>query len=226
VAGTTRSPDGDGDAWVIKTDAAGRQVWAHTFGGDRWDYGLFVQQITDGGYVVAGQTRSSADPSGDAWVIKLDVSGEEVWSRTFGGQEPDEAAGGFIVAGHTTSPSTYEAVGWLLKVDAAGDEVWSRTLSGTLASSAQQTRDGGYIAAGYVKSPVTGTDAWLSKVNASGDEAWSRTFGGPADDSFESVQETRDGGYIVAGETASFGAGGRDIWLIKTDALGQVPAQP
>jgi len=83
-------------------------------------------------------------------------------------------------------------------------------------SSVQQTTDGGYIITGYTQS-----DVWLIKTDSNGDEVWNQTFGGGSDDFGFSVQQTTDGGYIITGTTYSFGNGGGDVWLIKTDSQGQ-----
>jgi predicted secreted protein len=110
-----------------------------------------------------------------------------------------------------------------MKIDASGNRVWDRKFGGSPGNcgrSVQETNDGGYIIAGSTGSSAY--DVWLIKTDASGDTAWSRTFGGIGDDIASSVQQTRDGGYIIAGHTESYGAGGQDVWLIKTDAEGRV----
>ncbi|MEP7169531.1 MAG: T9SS type A sorting domain-containing protein, partial [Bacteroidota bacterium] len=114
---------------------------------------------------------------------------------------------------------------YLVKTDANGDLLWSRTYGGTdpdVAYSVQQTTDGGYIIAGqtgFANGPV-GEDVYLIKTDANGDTLWSKTFGGIDNDIGLSVQQTTDGGYIIAGITWSFGAVYEDIYLIKTDSLG------
>lgn len=103
-------------------------------------------------------------------------------------------------------------------------EEWNKTFRGTGsdgANSVQQTSDGGYVVAGYTSSYGAGEDdAWLIKTDGNGNEEWNKTFGGSSWDRAYSVQQTSDGGYILAGSTSSYGAGLRDAWLIKTDAKG------
>jgi hypothetical protein len=103
---------------------------------------------------------------------------------------------------------------------------FAKTYGGTYwdeAFSVQQTSDGGYIVAGYTYSfGADSTDVFLIKTDANGNAIWAKTYGGTSDDYAYSVQQTSDGGYIVAGFTASFGAGGADLFLIKTDANGNI----
>jgi hypothetical protein len=103
---------------------------------------------------------------------------------------------------------------------------WTKTFGGSdndVASSVEQTSDGGYIVAGWTGSYGAGSyDVWLIKTDSSGDMAWNKTFGGPDGDQAASVRQTSDGGYIIAGFTASYGAGGQDAWLIKTDSSGDM----
>jgi len=105
-----------------------------------------------------------------------------------------------------------------------GDTLWTRTYGGTAGDcgrSVQQTSDGGYIIAGSTSSfGAGGSDVYLVKTGSSGDALWTRSYGGSGDDYGFSVQQTSDGGYIIAGVTGSFGAGGYDVYLLKTDSSG------
>jgi len=233
VAGGTWSfGAGNYDFWVLKLDASGDVVWEKTYGGGDWDDATSIQQTSDGGYIVAGVT-SSFGAGGDAWVLKLDASGDVVWQKTYGGGYHDWANsiqqtsdGGYIVAGGTSSfGAGYDDV-WVLKLNASGDVVWEKTYGGgdnDFARSIQQTSDSGYIVAGGTWSFGAGlTDFWVLKLDASGDVVWQKTYGGGGEDEARSIQQTSDGGYIVAGRTSSFGAGLWDFWVLKLDASGQV----
>jgi hypothetical protein len=225
IAGATHSYGAGGyDVWLIKTDADGNKVWDKTFGGESDDEGYSVQQTSEGGYIIAVATDSYGAGDGDVWLIKTDANGSKVWDRTFGGVGADRgysvqqtSDGGYIVAGSTESLGEVDV--WLIKTDAGGNKVWDRTLGGTgdCAYSVQQTSDGGYIIVGETWSYGAGEcDVWLVKTDGSGEKVWDKTFGGESDDEGYSVQQTSDGGYIVVGETWSYGAGMYDVWLIKT----------
>jgi hypothetical protein len=163
----------------------------------------------------------------DFWLVKADANGSKQWSKTFGGAGFDTAMsaqqttdGGYILAGFKQDMFLGDLDFWLVKTDSNGNKQWSKTFGGAgndVAASVQQTNDSGYILAGY-KTYVTGyqdQDVWLVKTDSNGSKQWSKTFGGAGNDVAASVQQTSDGGYILAGETESYGVGGDDFWLIK-----------
>jgi len=221
AGGTDSYGAGSSDFWLVKTDSSGEKQWDKTFGGTRWDYAYSVQQTSDGGYILAGHTYSYGAGSSDFWLVKTDSSGEKQWDKTFGGTGWDSAYsvqqtsdGGYILAGHTFSYSASYSDFWLVKTDSSGEKQWDKTFGGTgddYAYSVQQTSDGGYILAGYTDySYGTGYyDFWLVKTDSSGEKQWDKTFGGAGDDYATSVQQTSDGGYILAGHTYS-----SDFWLV------------
>ncbi len=231
VAGVTWSfGAGGSDVYLIKTNSTGDTLWTRTYGGSSSDEGWVVQQTTDGGYIVTGYT-SFGTGGGDVYLIKTDSTGDTLWTRTYGGSSGDwgisvqqTTDGGYIVTGATRSFGAGSRDFYLIKTDSTGDTLWTRTYGGSNYEhgwAVQQTTDGGYIVMGGTGSfGAGGYDAYLIKTNSTGDTLWTRTYGGSNDDWGNSVQLTTDGGYIVAGVTWSFGAGQEEVYLIKTDSLG------
>ncbi len=230
VAGYTLSfGAGGSDVYLVKTDANGNTLWIRTYGGTGSDEGYSTQQTTDGGYIVAGMTTSFGGGGDDVYLVKTDANGDTLWTRAYGGSYGEAAQfvrqttdGGYIIAGRAYSPQRQDDL-WLLKTDADGDTLWTHTYGGSesdIGFCVQQTTDGGYIITGRTYSSERFDDLWLLKTDANGDTLWTRTYGGLGGDEGYSVQQTADGGYIVAGVTISFGAGDYDLWLLKTDAVG------
>ena len=231
IIGDTKSYGaGSTDAWLIKTGPDGSKVWNKTFGGNDLDYGRSVQQTSDGGYIIIGDTKSYGAGDADVWLIKTDANGNKVWDKRFGGglyewgwSVQQTADGGYIITG------TVVAIGaeiWLIKIDAYGTQLWYRTFGGNgyekAISSVQQTSDGGYIIVSNIQSVRTGTDVWPIKTDGNGNKMGDRSCGGDGMDYGLSVQQTADGGYIITGETRSYGAGNADVWLIKTYPSGNM----
>ncbi len=223
---------GEDDFWLIKTDAQGNELWNKTFGGADMDQGISVQQTSDGGYIIIGDTWSLSNVGPDIWLIKTDAQGNKIWDKAFGGlnngsfgrsvQQTND--GGYIIVGYNMSGETDNLEDlWLIKTDAQGNELWDKTFGGAgfgMGFSVQQTSEGGYIITGSTGSINRQRDLWLIKTDAQGNELWNKTFEGADFDQGASVQQTSDGGYIITGGTSSFGAGNRDLWLIKTDTNG------
>jgi hypothetical protein len=216
------------------------QEWVMTYGGPGSDAPVSIQKTSDGGYIVAGQTYSFGAGGYDVWILKLDSIGNVQWQKAYGGSATDYAYsvqqtsdGGYIVASYTYSFSSgnYGGDAWVLKLDSNGNVQWQKTYGGSdddRAYSIQQTSDGGYIVAGstcsYNGADSWDCDVWVLKLDSIGNVQWQKTYGG-GDDTASSVQQTVDGGYIVAGTTFSFGAGNGDIWVLKLNADGTISWQ-
>jgi len=234
IAGYTGSfGAGSYDVYVVKTDSSGDTLWTRTYGGSSYDVGHSVQQTSDGGYIIAGYTGSFGAGREDVYLLRTDSSGHSLWTRTYGGSDWDwgfsvqqTSDGGYVIAGETASFGAGSSDVYLLKTDSSGNTLWTRTYGGSSSDrgrSVQQTSDGGYIIAGLTWSFGAGySDVYLVKTDSSGDTLWTRTYGGSDQDWGESVQQTSDGGYIIAGETSSFGAGRSDVYLLRV-AGGELP---
>ena len=183
--------------------------------------------------------RGTSNPN--VLLIKTDADGQFVWGQSFTGfgsaagyAVKQTAEGGYIITGYTTSYGAGSADVLLIKTDDQGDILWTRAFGGSEwdeGRSIQQTNDGGYIIAGYTTSTPdffgnTHTDAYLIKTNEEGDTLWTQTFGGNSDDEANSVRQTSDGGYIITGYTGSFGAAGKNVWLIRLAPDSPIAVEP
>ncbi len=232
IAGETVSFGAGGyDAWLIKTDSNGNETWNKTFGGAVKDGVRSVQQTNDSGYIIAGYADSYGNPGHDVWLIKTDDGGNEEWNSIFGGLASDGAFSvwqtideGYVAVGYVDSYGAGNHDLWLIKTDMNGNEEWNKTYGTTewdLGNSVQQTSDGGYIIIGATESYGSGNqDAWLIKTDMYGNEEWNKTYGGTLNDWGSAVVMADDGGYLITGDTRSYGPGGYDVWLIKTDMYG------
>jgi len=231
--------DGEGwGIWVLKLDPEGEVEWQKFLKGKDYEFGVAysVQQTTDGGYIAAGEFRYG-EVDTDVWILKLAPDGTKEWDKTYGGNDPEHAYtlqqtsdGGLVVAGQNDRPLYGEGGGiWVLKLHPSGEIQWQKTYAGEKedeARSIQQTNDGGYIVVGRTSSFDVGSiDIWVLKLDPEGSMEWQQTIGGEGQDYAQSVQQTFDGGYIVAGTTYSFGNGDGDIWVLKLDKNGDVEWQ-
>jgi outer membrane protein assembly factor BamB len=217
------------DVYLIKTDAEGNELWSRTIGGTKTDLARSVKQTVDGGYIIVGSTWSFSEKA-KVYLIKTDKDGNELWNANFGGGDEEEgyavqqtADEGYIIAGSKRYFSLLSYDVYLLKTDATGREIWSKTVGGTdidLGYSVQQTKDGGYIITGSTWPLGYTSNVYLLKIDDKGTILWTRTFGGRDLDSGYSVKQTRDGGYIIVGQTWTRRSDSFDVYLIKTDGKG------
>jgi hypothetical protein len=226
---------GDLDFWLLKTDSDGVMQWNRTYGGKNTDTAYSVIETSDGGYALAGHTYSfgaGAPFEADAWLVKTDSAGNIQWNRTYGGPNHEyissiieTADGGYALAGHTYSFGAGDRDMWLVKVDATGVVQWSKTYGGRsedFACSVVETADGYALAGATASLGMGDDDFWLVKTDVNGNMQWNRAYGGTNCDICHSLIETADGGYALAGQTFSFGAGDSDFWVVKTDSTGNM----
>ncbi|MEN6292083.1 MAG: hypothetical protein ABFD07_08760, partial [Methanobacterium sp.] len=226
---------------------APEEQWNRSFGGNGEDSASCVQQTSDSGYLVAGTTASygkGTEGYPDAWLIKVDKSGNIQWNKTYGGTYFDEgyfarqtSDGSYVLSG-CTFPSGY-AEPWLIKTDKKGNEMWNKVSDNIthwdyLQYRAERTSDGGYVIGNIVEHEIgecddlvmVDYDIIITKYDMSGNQQWNSTFG--KNHSLETlnsllspVKQTSDGGYVIASTTISNQSSNYDIWLIKTDEYGQ-----
>lgn len=214
-----------GGWWMIKTDAEGNEEWNKPLAFGR---GLdWAAPTSDSGSALLSWARGEQDYP---WLTKLDAAGNVEWDKKFGlpGYHPQSHQqtfdDGYIIVGETEHCGSEFGDVWLIKIDEEGNEEWDKTFGGSDhdgGHGVHQTSDGGYIITGHTESSgAGGWDVWLTKTDDEGNEEWDKTFGGLDYDCGNIVHESFDGGYIILGHTLSYGGGGRDIWLIKTDDEG------
>jgi len=208
-------------------------TWEKTFGGSSFERAYTIQQTTDGGYIVAGQTSSFSSGGYDYYIIKLDNMGVVEWQNNFGGSSAEiardvqqTADGGYILAGRSSSFKVGYCDFYIIKLDSDGTKAWEQVYGGSTwddPNAIEQTADGGYIVAGYTDSIGSGgNDVYVMKLDSEGEQEWEDTYGGADSDVASAVQQTADGGYIVAGYTGSSGAGSWDVYVLKIDSTGTV----
>ncbi len=207
--------------------------WDRTYGGAGYDRGFSAEQTLDGGYIVAGATDSFGVGSVDVYLVRTDGLGNLLWEKTYGGSRSESGRfvsltidGGYIVAGDTNSFGAGKDDVYLVKTDRLGNLEWEKTFGGAgidRAESVQQATDGGYILGGVSDSFGGGdADFYLVKTDILGNLVWQKTYGGTRYELGYSVQQTSDGGFVMTGGTSSFGTGGEDVYLVKTDWLGDL----
>jgi hypothetical protein len=234
ITGLTKSFSAGGyDVYVVKLDASGNLQWTKTIGGPESEEGNSLIQTSDGGYAITGFTESFGTGELDVYLVKLDANGNLQWTKTIGGKKEDMGTsliqtsdGGYAIAGYTFSFGAGEADVYVVKLDANGNLQWTKTIGGKkedVGLSLIQTSDGGYAITGSTQSFGAGkADVYVVKLDANGNLQWTRTVGGPGNEIGSSLIQTSDGGYVIAGTTASFGVGEADVYLIKLDANGNL----
>lgn len=198
----------------IASVEASSTMWSQTYGGADDDSVESVIQTSDGGYALAGRTKSFGEGSYEFWLIKTDSLGNAEWNKTYGG--------GSAVSVVQTSDGGYAIAGsMLVKTDSEGNMQWNRS-HGDSITSMIQTSDGGYALAGYTNFiPVFSADFLLIKTDALGYTQWNKSYSRGAYDQAQSVIQTSDGGYAITGWTRP-GLGEGDFLLIKTDPSGEL----
>ena len=221
---------GDHDIYLLRLDSLGDTLWSRTYGGSATEYGYDIQRTGDSGFIVVGITYSYGAGNGDVWLLRLDLTGGVIWSRTYGGSGKDvgrsvrAVSSGFIVGGGTSSFGHGYDDFYLIRTNSAGDTAWTRTyggVGGEVAFGTRPTPDGGFVMCGATGSFGVGySSMYVVKTNGNGDTLWTNTYGGDRADLGYGVEVALDGGLVMIGATASFGAGEYDIYLVKTDPYG------
>jgi len=219
------------DLLLLKTDQYGDIVWAKSYAVEEpfyWARGWDVHETYDGGYIIAGSIIAEAAWYHVGWLLKTDSGGDTVWTKEYDGpfhSVAQTADSGYIACGGT---GYLDLILYLVRTDAQGDSIWTRQYSSETQCgwSMEITDDNGYIITGTRGDWSSEDDVLLFKTDESGDSLWCAVYGGYDCDRGHEVHQTSDGGYIVVGRTASFGAGSGDFWILKTESDVGVEEQP
>jgi hypothetical protein len=229
VGGHTNSfGAGRSDAYLIRLDADGDSLWTRTYGGAERDHCRAVLETFDGRLVALGSTESYGPGWFAIYLIKTDADGDTLWTRTYGGDSGDFGEDlqettdhGYIILGD----GPYGIC--LIKTDANGDTLWTRAYGESDAKSVDQTSDGGYIAVGTTWFPcgmeVHCANIYVVKTDPDGVVEWTEEYGGGDDDAADAIEETSDGGFILAGFTESYSGGHILVMKLEGDPAGTGP---
>jgi hypothetical protein len=223
-----------GDVLLLKTDPNGNTVFEKNYGGNYQDYGRYIEQTSDSGYVITGSFAKTEVGNEEVYLIRTDKNGDTLWTKTYGGEYDDLGYsfvktddGGYIITGITDRffGGTNDGI-FLVRTNAMGDTIWTKSYGGIddlSGLSITKSIDSGYLISGGIYSLYTDWDLLLLKINKNGDSLWTRTYGGTNEDYGRCIKTTTDGGYIIAGMINNcFGIANSDVYLIKTDANGIV----
>lgn len=240
VAGYSMSyGTGFSDVYVIKVDKSGNPMWIKNFGQIPYeDEAYSVCPGNGGGYVIAGRIASSSTNS-KSYVLRVDDGGNLIWQKIIGGDGDDLAysicpgnGGGYIVAGRTSSFNAAGVDVYVAKLSENGDTVWQKALGTDFydrAYSVCQANGGGYVISGITWMPssygVGSYDVYVLKIDEDGNIIWQKTFGGNLEDFALAVSPANGGGYVIAGYTTSYGAGCKDIYVLRIDEDGNLQWQ-
>jgi hypothetical protein len=225
--GTTYSfGTGLSNCWLVKTNVNGTMQWNHTYGNKfTWNYGKFVFNIDENEYILAGEQFSKVDTH--LWLMRVSCNGSISWNHSYivKNQRIDIHStlrtpnGGFLILGSVLSNIL------LIKTDSNGIMQWNQTIgdnsTDACAYSVIQTTDGGYALAGETGVIGYRSVMWLIKTDSTGNVLWNQTYKGINDDQGVTLFQKADEGFIIAGNTDSYGAGGTDIWVVETDVKGE-----
>ncbi len=197
----------------------------YDYAGD--EFGHFVIKTSDGGYAIIGTTNSLGAGNYDVWLLKMDSSGDTLWTKTYGGPDDDEGYclretndNGFIIAAYKTIPQHYRD-GWIIKTDATGNMDWEYTfgteLNGESASSLVNADNNSFIVSGNLNSK-----SYVFKINDEGNVLWEQTYFPAQSSSTASICQTNGDGFAVAGSFQMYSAG---VWypnIFTIDSLGNL----
>lgn len=220
------------DAWIIKVNPEGRNLWDVSYGGRKWDEARAAVTTESGGLVIMGVTESKGEGKADIWLFELNSEGEMLWDRTYGGKNWEEGYGliqtkdgGFLITGSYKAYQKEDDL-WTIRTDKTGKVLWEVRKGGEEWEGGHdllELPDGSFMVVGHTASESLGSDdGWLLKISAEGTLLWSKHFGGADRDAMHSIISPNDSTLLVAGFTRSKGNGQADMWLLNIDLEGEL----
>ena len=237
IVGTTASFGAGGtDVYLVKIDTSGALLWQKDFGGSADESAEDVMISSDGAFLIYGITSSFGNGLRDAYLLKVDVEGTLLWSKTYGGAADDGGvslcnaeSGNIVLFGFTDNLPAIARDLIVIKINNAGDSLNSWLYGGTeyeQAESIEPTTDGNFILAGHTASfGHIDHNMYCLKISNNGTLLWENNFGGIEHDGVEHGRQCNDGGYIFAGRTLSFANHYEQMYLLKTDEAGTIAWQ-
>jgi hypothetical protein len=232
VVGRTYSMgNGLTDVFVIRTDEYGDTLWSRAVGGSGNEEGYSVKKINDTEYIICGYTTSYGAGSSDVYLIKINDTGDTLWTNVFGGFGSEAgwdvivtSDSGFIITGITSTFGVGDYAVYIIKADSDGNQEFTNFFelkTSNIGNEIIETSDGNYLIVGTTfSSSLNSKDCFVAKIDINGDTLWTKKYGGFLDDWGNAIIESGDGNYIVMGGTESFGAGGVDVFLTKISPSG------
>ena len=224
IVGSTKAIDNWSDMWVIMVEQDGEKIWEKFFGGPHIDWGEAICSATTNFFYIVGTTYSFGNGNGDVWIVKMDINGNKIWDKTFGGALWDGAEdccsedGNCVIAGWTASFAQGKQDAYIIKVSNNGELIWEKSFGGEMddfANAVCATKDNGYIVVGAKELKQNKEkNVWILKITGNGKKVWENSFGGIKSDVGEDVI-CCDGNYIVIGSTESFSKGKKDLLFLQ-----------
>jgi hypothetical protein len=208
------------DIYIMNIDSIGNVRWTQLYESWAYDAAYCIYVTEDDGYILTGRSDSYG-----FFLLRTDYSGTLMWIKSYPGTTGRSVIecsdGGFIAVGKSSSDL------FVVRTNSIGDSIWCKTFGQTFdhsdGYSVCETFDGNYAIAGYAQDQwQDSADVWLLKLNPWGDTLWTRMYGGEGMEGGDCVEETSDGGFIIAGRTTSYGSGYWDVYLVKTDQYGNL----
>ncbi|RMG76938.1 MAG: hypothetical protein D6714_20500, partial [Bacteroidetes bacterium] len=211
------------DALVVKFGQYGDVEWGKTFGGPQNEEATAVVQLPDGNFVLTGKTNAKSGGGSDLWLLYFDNRGRVLREFVYGGyrNESGEALaltrdGNLLVAGQQDAGDAISKKIWILKIGQNGKVLWERTFGQAGAENVVRTLirgHAGYLVGGYVNTFSGSREAWVLSINEHGKRNWEKRFEGRRNPTLKVKKEgtearalvaTRDGGYVLAGNSGLF----------------------